>query len=168
MPPPPPARGLSRLPVPGLRAKRPASGENEPPSQEQAQGPSVHARRACDPARGPICGPCVPQPAPICPDTEPGAARPGQARPEPQTSQGKISQPMEKEKQLEETVDWEAQAIGRVEEANAALRGRIRDLTAQLEAAEKCFVTHGILFQRVGFSESLDGHEKGKLTPVCM
>ncbi|KAJ6663055.1 hypothetical protein lerEdw1_010876, partial [Lerista edwardsae] len=85
---------------------------------------------------------------------------------EPQTSRENISQPMEMEEQLEETVQNQAQVIGRLEEANVELRGRIRDLTAQLQAAENCFVTHGILLQRVGFSESLDGHEKGKLTRV--
>ncbi|KAJ6658555.1 hypothetical protein lerEdw1_019943 [Lerista edwardsae] len=64
---------------------------------------------------------------------------PGQASllaSEPQTSGESIRQPMEREEQLEETLQYQAQVIWRLEGDKAELKGLIRDLTAQLEDRE--------------------------------
>ncbi|KAJ6651936.1 hypothetical protein lerEdw1_015917 [Lerista edwardsae] len=68
----------------------------------------------------------------------------------------KLTQLLEKEKQLEETLQSQAQAIGRLEEANAELRGCNRDLVARLEATEaELRVAQGSLAQQHQEGEAL-------------
>ncbi|XP_066469887.1 kinesin-like protein KIFC1 [Tiliqua scincoides] len=77
----------SRLPVPGLRPKRPASSENEPPGLKRARGPAASAKRGC--ASGAASRPRAPPAAP----SRRSQHLPGRRRPPSRSTPAAAQQP---------------------------------------------------------------------------